>query len=573
MPASVTRPPRGPVRVVLATTTLLSFISSWRATALALAELGGLAFFASGAAERALGQAGAWCVLGAVLLGCALRAVDLESCALFVRGGLAGAVREAFGPKVARIAAAAQLVDHLCFGALAAMVAGQYIAALGLPFLTAPVRREIAAGDASTVVAIALIGTVWWWQRQGQPPSARLMTHAVLGSVGMLVAVVLAAVATVLVHGGHLPGLAIVPRFALLPPWVSGPVAWFTGIGYCLFAVGSVEALAHVAPELRQPRIRQLRQTALLVSLYSLAVTAAVGFLATAIVPAEVRKVWFEAPLAALALNVGAPAPFRWLLLLGVTLSAGLLLANTVYRSAAGAQGLLLRLCEEGILPQRLRALHSRFGTPWHLIDLGATAQIAIILATGGQVSWLARVYAVGLVWSALTKTAALVRLRTSRPAPRAFRVPLNLRVSGREWPVGLWVTALLLGVPAVLLVSTGDPATLGGMGLLGGFVLLFVIGERAVAAHVTAEPDVPTLDQFQVLASADVSPGHVEARPGNLLVPIRKPHFLAHLSAALAERRGPRCRGDDRPASRHRRSRRSGPRAGGDRRRASSLF
>jgi hypothetical protein len=71
MPTPPTRPPRGPVRVVLATTALLSFISSWRAAALALAEIGGLVFFASGVAEQALGEAAAWCVIGVVLLGCA----------------------------------------------------------------------------------------------------------------------------------------------------------------------------------------------------------------------------------------------------------------------------------------------------------------------------------------------------------------------------------------------------------------------------------------------------------------------------------------------------------------------
>src|SRR5689334_11328136 len=86
-----------PVRVVFATTALLTVMSSWRAAALALAELGGFAFFASGVAEQALGASGAWFLFLAVLAGIAVRAVDLEGCGLLVPDGLYGLVRGAFG--------------------------------------------------------------------------------------------------------------------------------------------------------------------------------------------------------------------------------------------------------------------------------------------------------------------------------------------------------------------------------------------------------------------------------------------------------------------------------------------
>src|SRR5262245_42539982 len=101
-PGSTSKPP---VRVVLATTTLFSLISSQRGAALALVELGGVAFVASGVAERSLGPWAPWFVLAAVLIGCALRAIDLESCALFVPGGLYGTVKEAFGKRAARVGA------------------------------------------------------------------------------------------------------------------------------------------------------------------------------------------------------------------------------------------------------------------------------------------------------------------------------------------------------------------------------------------------------------------------------------------------------------------------------------
>jgi hypothetical protein len=399
-------PSRNAIRIVLATPTLVSFLSSWRAAALALIELGGVAFFASGEAERALGETGAWYLLIAVLAGFALRAIDLEACALFLPFGLYAPVREVLGRPAARVSAAAQLVDHLLLGALAAVVAGHYVASLGLPLLQdQQIPQEAAVGDVATATAVGLICLIWWWQRQGQALSNRAVTRVVSGAVATLLVVMAAAFGTALTHHGPLA------RFSL-PPGPTTPlrtsIALFTAFGYCLFALGSVDVLAHVAPELPQPRIRQLRRIVLLVGAYSLFVTAATGFLVVAIVPAAVRSIWFDAPLAALALHIGGPALVRWLLLLGVVTAASLLLANTAYRAAGSVQAVLSRLAEEGVLAPSLRVLHTRFGTPWRLIDLGALAQIAIVLASGGQVSWLARVYAVGVCGAHFSRSPPL---------------------------------------------------------------------------------------------------------------------------------------------------------------------
>ena len=199
-------PSSSPVRVVLATTTLIAFVSSWRAAALTLVEIGGVAFFASGAAERALGEGAAWFVLFAVLAGIVLRAIDLESCALFLPGGLYGTVREALGTRAARVAAAAQLVDHLLLGALAAVVAGHYVTLPALAFLNVEqMEREAAAADVSVAIAIALVALVWWRQRQGRSFSSQIVTRVVSGAVVVLAMVMVSAVVTVALRGGHPP--------------------------------------------------------------------------------------------------------------------------------------------------------------------------------------------------------------------------------------------------------------------------------------------------------------------------------------------------------------------------------
>jgi hypothetical protein len=80
------RPPSSNIRlvqVVLGTTTLRLFPSG-TGMATGLIELGVIAFFSAGVAEQSFGMAAPWVVLAAVLLGLALRAADLEGCALFI---------------------------------------------------------------------------------------------------------------------------------------------------------------------------------------------------------------------------------------------------------------------------------------------------------------------------------------------------------------------------------------------------------------------------------------------------------------------------------------------------------
>src|SRR5262245_30442059 len=80
-------------------------ISRGSGAALAFLELAAPAFVAAGVARAMSGDSAPWFVAAAVIVGFALRAVDLESCARFVPGGLYGSVKQAFGPPAAVVGA------------------------------------------------------------------------------------------------------------------------------------------------------------------------------------------------------------------------------------------------------------------------------------------------------------------------------------------------------------------------------------------------------------------------------------------------------------------------------------
>src|SRR2546425_11107651 len=118
------------VRIVVATSVMLTFISYWRAAAIVLNDLGSSAFYAAGIAEQAVGKSAPWFILGVMLFSFCVRAVYVESCSMFVRGGVYRVVKEALGGTLAKISVSALMFDYILTGPISGVSAGQYIAGL-----------------------------------------------------------------------------------------------------------------------------------------------------------------------------------------------------------------------------------------------------------------------------------------------------------------------------------------------------------------------------------------------------------------------------------------------------------
>src|SRR5947208_3101486 len=125
MPAEIPR--SSTAKVVVATTVALSFISFWRAAAIVLSDLASSAFYAGGIAERAIGQSAPWFIMGVMFFSFAVRSVYMESCGMFVRGGVYVVVRDAMGHFMARLSVSALIFDYILTGPISVVSAGQYL--------------------------------------------------------------------------------------------------------------------------------------------------------------------------------------------------------------------------------------------------------------------------------------------------------------------------------------------------------------------------------------------------------------------------------------------------------------
>src|SRR5436305_2150090 len=116
------------VKVFVATTVMLTFISFWRAAAIVLSDLASSAYYAGGDAEKVIGKSAPWFILAVMLFSYAVRALYIESSSMFTRGGVYKVVKEAMGGTLAKFSVSALLFDYVLTGPISAVVAGQYLA-------------------------------------------------------------------------------------------------------------------------------------------------------------------------------------------------------------------------------------------------------------------------------------------------------------------------------------------------------------------------------------------------------------------------------------------------------------
>src|SRR3954467_14035715 len=127
---STIQPRSDTTKIVLASTVMLSFISFWRAAAIVLNDLGSTAYYIGGISEQAVGKSAPWFILGIMLFSYAVRALYIESCSMFVRGGVYKVVHEALGGTLAKFSVSALMFDYVLTGPISGVSAGLYLAGL-----------------------------------------------------------------------------------------------------------------------------------------------------------------------------------------------------------------------------------------------------------------------------------------------------------------------------------------------------------------------------------------------------------------------------------------------------------
>ena len=539
---SGTRP--ATVKVVVATTVMLSFISFWRAAAIVLSDLASSAYYVGGIAEQAIGKAAPWFILAIMLFSYAVRAIYIESCSMFVRGGVYKVVHEAMGATLAKFSVSALMFDYVLTGPISGVSAGLYLGGLINEIGESMKNPRMHVYPPYFAAVFAAIVTLYFWRQNviGIHESSEKALRIMQVTTVMVVILISWCLLTIFKHGYQpvpLPTLANLKFDPAALGWLKGTmapsitvIAMMIGLGHSLLAMSGEESLAQVNREIAHPKLKNLERAGFVIFIYSMMFTSLVSFFAVMIIPDSDRPRFLDNLIGGLSMYLVGPVPLRLAFHGFVVLVGTLILAGAVNTAIIGSNGVLNRVAEDGVLPGWFRHPHRKFGTTSRIINLIVGLQLLTLLLSRGDVIMLGEAYAFGVVWSFAMKALSVLVLRYKQPEGREWKVPLNFHIGKTEIPIGLMMITVALFALAVINVLTKEIATISGVTFTLAFFIVFTVSEKYNRRHESSTAH--EMERFRLDAHAEVTSGAIHVRPGNVLVAVRNPHRMQHLERML---------------------------------------
>ena len=550
------------VRLVVASTVMLTFISYWRAAAVVLNDLGSSAFYAGGIAEQAVGKAAPWFVLAVMLFSFAVRAVYVESCSMFTRGGVYRVVKEALGGTFAKVSVSALMFDYILTGPISGVSAGQYIAGLiNDLFKTADMHGwmpramhtlfhgtpHINENYAAAVFAVMV--TLYYWRQNiiGIEESSDKALRVMQITTVMVVILLGWACFTLLRVGGQLPPL---PTPSNLNQHISDEALGFLkgtnfaktlglfgiliAFGHSVLAMSGEESLAQVNREIASPKLKNLKRAAIIIAIYSFVFTGIGSLLAVMLIPDSVRvPIYKDNLIAGMAMYMSGPLMLRLIFRVFVVVVGFLILSGAINTSIIGSNGVLNRVSEDGVLTDWFRRPHRKYGTSYRIVNLVTGLQLLTIILSRGDVYALGEAYAFGVIWSFTFNALAMLVLRFKYHGERGWKVPPNVRIGKVEIPLGLGSVFIALLTVAVTNLFTKSVATKAGFIFSAVFFAIFTVSER-VNKRKFAQAGKQMKEHFQLVQQNKIEREAIQVRPDNVLVTVRDYNTLNHLRWAL---------------------------------------
>ncbi len=573
-----------PTQVIIVSSVMFSFIGYWRTAAVVLCDLASTSFYIGGIVEQSIGSAAPWFILAVMFFSYAVRSVYIESCTLFVRGGVYRVVREALGKFMAKLAVSALMFDYILTGPISAVSGGQYIIGLILEIIARwfkvdidPDTRDFAKRIGSVLIATSV--TVYFFRKNiiGIHESSEKALKIMIVTTVMAVIMLSWCGATLAVSGvakdkdgvpntinplpdftphfnpttkkyedptGFVKQTSAAEQLRELSgkPWrdwlsLVGVFGIFIAFGHSILAMSGEETLAQVYREVESPKLTNFKKAAFIVFVYSLVLTGGISFLAVLLIPADVRmQEYSDNLIGGLAMNVIGPLWAKLLLNGFVVVVGALILSGAVNTAIIGSNGVLNRVAEDGVMPEWFLKPHPRYGTTYRILWLIFLLQLFTIWASFGDVLLLGEAYAFGVVWSFVFQALSMVVLRFTDPRPRAAKVPFNIRIGKYEVPIGLLIILVILLMSAVCNLLTKEVATIGGLIFTAVFFTMFYISERYYEKK-RAGKQHEHIEQFNQQTTDEVTASSLRlTKPYRKLVAIRSPYNLFMLEKALTE-------------------------------------
>jgi APA family basic amino acid/polyamine antiporter len=446
-------------------------------------------------------------------------------------GGSSSFARHAFSEFWSFFAAWGQMLNYVITVAISAFFVPHYLGSL----VWEPLRSSPADILAGTLIIVILAAI----NVRGAKESASL--NIVLAVVDFLTQLLLVIVGIVLVLDTHT--LTSNVRFGVAPTWSN----FLLAIPIGMVAYTGIETISNLAEEAKDEattipaaisRVR-LAVFAIYFTLPAVALSALpvtldqqTGAYTTKLGLAEDRNGFAGDPVLGVvkALHLG---PLQGAAEIYVALLAATILFIATNAGLIGVSRLVYSMGIHRQVPDRLRRLHPRYGTPW--IGILLFGAVAIVTLMPGQADFLAKMYSFGAMLSFTIAHLSVIRLRKiASDYPRPYTGPGNLRVAGFELPLFAVLGGLGTAISFVVVTVLNLTVAVAGVVWLGLGIGLFVVYRRSQGLDLVTT--------VKVVIPRPVT--DTEAEYESVLVALEARHYSPQTIATAAKLAGRRKRG-----------------------------
>jgi APA family basic amino acid/polyamine antiporter len=367
-------------------------------------------------------------------------------------GGSSSFARRGFNELVSFFAAWGQMLNYVITVAISAYFVPHYLAVFWEPLGSHP-------GD--ILGAIGLIAVLAALNVKGTQESARL--NLVLAVGDLLTQVVLVAIGVVLVLDPEI--LVENVKLGVAPTWSN----FALGIAVGMIAYTGIETISNMAEEARDAKRTVPQGTGLTVlavlGIYSLLPIIALSALpvtqdATGAYTTELGTTYADDPVLGIVENFGLSAGLTEVLRYYVGVLAAVILVIATNAGLIGLSRLTFSMGQYRQLPEVLRQVHPRFGTPY--VAILVFSLVAVVTVVPGETELLATMYSFGAMLSFTVAHVSVVRLRRRFPdQERPWMPPANFRWRGSRLPLS---------------------AIVGGLGTFAAWVVVMALNTRTLA-------------------------------------------------------------------------------------------
>ncbi|VVB66402.1 Amino acid permease [Candidatus Gugararchaeum adminiculabundum] len=369
--------------------------------------LGLISAYAAGARPLAI-------LIAALVYACTGYAYAELASAMPVAGGASSYGRRAFSPFVGFLGGWGLILDYTIDISLFAYAAVGYLTFF-MPFL----RETFSVAVAVLIVLLALINML------GIKESSRFNTMLTMFTILIVSCFIAFAFSTKFDTNVFI---------STIKPLQEDP-----GVHNFLYAITiamvtfiGIESISQAAEETKDPGKIIPRATGLAIYVVIIFALVASVMVLGIISPQELSKPEnIDNPMTAVAKKL----PFTNILVPIIAFAGALICTVSANTGVIGSSRVVYALSKNGMISRRLCWLHPKYRTPWVSIILFSS--LAIVLVFGGDLVFLAELYAFGALIAYLIGNASVISLRIREPNLfRPYKVPFNIKIKGYDIPL-----------------------------------------------------------------------------------------------------------------------------------------